>query len=362
MPPPIGTLVSRPDIIVSWLQNDYGQLGRPAEAIAHALVDEGLARQVAYVEPAVPSETPPVLNARDERGLHVYELRGVVPDASEVAAAVVSSSGLENPVLLNFGVAEANWWFQHGYGPLCARTALVTHDVLHDWPGMPAERVERLARTRALLARSSDVVVGLSTGSIADLPGAVYVGHGCDDIWTHPGVDTVTEPADLAAIPHPRALYLGALSVRVEARGLRSLADAGVSVVLLGFSPSREIKDLIATHPNVHFLGARPPAESPPYLLHCDVGIVPHTDEPFTRSMEPHKLYNYACAGLPSVTLSCICPPSLKDVVTATEDVDAFTAATLAALERGRLSPAEVAAARSLTWGAVAQRIVAALG
>ena len=62
-------MANRPDVIVSWLQNDYGQLGRPAEAIAHALVDADLANRVAYVEPAVPSETPPTLNGRDERGL-----------------------------------------------------------------------------------------------------------------------------------------------------------------------------------------------------------------------------------------------------------------------------------------------------
>ena len=30
----------RPDVVVSWLQHDYGQLGRPAESLAHALLDE----------------------------------------------------------------------------------------------------------------------------------------------------------------------------------------------------------------------------------------------------------------------------------------------------------------------------------
>ena len=53
--------VRPPDVIVAWLQNDYGQLGRPAEAIAHALVDEGLARRVAYVEPFVHGEGESVL-------------------------------------------------------------------------------------------------------------------------------------------------------------------------------------------------------------------------------------------------------------------------------------------------------------
>ncbi|MGH2687065.1 MAG: hypothetical protein ACRDJP_16495, partial [Actinomycetota bacterium] len=155
-------------------------------------------------------------------------------------------------------------------------------------------------------------------------------------------------------------LYLGALSVRVEAAGLRAVADAGISVVLLGFSPSPEIAALIEEHPNVHFLGPRPPTQSPAYLLHCDVGIVPHTDEPFTRSMEPHKLYNYACAGLRSVTLHCVCPPSLADNVAATEDLDSFVDATRAAIAGGRLSADAVAAARRNTWRSVAERILTA--
>ena len=351
--------MDRPDVIVSWLQNDYGQLGRPAEAIAHALVDAGLARRVAYVEPAVPSETPPVMNGRDERGLTVYELRGLVPSSTDVAAAVISHTGLEEPVLLNFGVGEASWWFQHGYAPFCSKTVLVTHDLLHAWPGMASGRVTQMARIRRALVRSSDVVVGLSTGSIADVDGAVYVGHGCDDVWTSPGVDAVVEPDDLAAIPHPRALYLGALSVRVEAAALRAVADDGISVVLLGFSPSPEIAALIDEHPNVYFLGPRPPAESPPYLLYCDVGIVPHTDEPFTRSMEPHKLYNYACAGLPAVTLHCVCPPALAEHVTATEECGSFVEATRAAIARGRLSADAVSEARTHTWTVVARRILA---
>ena len=40
-----------PDVVVGWMQNDYGQLARHAEGLAHALVEGGLARRVAYVEP-----------------------------------------------------------------------------------------------------------------------------------------------------------------------------------------------------------------------------------------------------------------------------------------------------------------------
>jgi hypothetical protein len=42
-----------PDVIVAWLQHDYGQLGRPSEAIAHALVRSPEIGRVAYSEPFV---------------------------------------------------------------------------------------------------------------------------------------------------------------------------------------------------------------------------------------------------------------------------------------------------------------------
>ncbi len=43
--------MSAPDVIVGWLQNDYGKLGRAGEAIAHSLVSSSAAGRVAYVEP-----------------------------------------------------------------------------------------------------------------------------------------------------------------------------------------------------------------------------------------------------------------------------------------------------------------------
>ncbi len=102
-----------PDVIVAWLQNDYGQLGRPAEAIAHALVDEGIARRVAYVEPYVQGEGEPTLERKVVRGLEVYGGHGAPIGPGELAQAVIGASQLADPVLLNFGVGEANWSFLH---------------------------------------------------------------------------------------------------------------------------------------------------------------------------------------------------------------------------------------------------------
>ncbi len=41
-------------------------------------------------------------------------------------------------------------------------------------------------------------------------------------------------------------------------------------------------------------LGARPSADVPAYLQHADVLVVPHIVTPFTDSLDPIKLYEYA--------------------------------------------------------------------
>ncbi len=213
---------------------------------------------------------------------------------------------------------------------------------------------------RNRLVAASDVVCGLSEGSIDDVPEAVYVGHGVDEGWLAPGVDMLAEPADLAAIPGPRAVYVGALSMRFDVEAVRALADSGVSVVLIGIAAPPALLDLARAHPRVYFLGERPPAQTPAYLRCCDVGIVPHTDEDFTRSMEPHKAYNYAAAGLPTVTLHAAHAPALDALVVGTRSVAEFVAAVGAAVSRGRLSDAQLGYARSLTWDRVAGAIMAA--
>jgi hypothetical protein len=354
--------VSAPDVIVGWLQHDYGKLGRAGEAIAHALVRSSTAGRVAYVEPFHPASGEAQLGARNDRGLLVFSGRGAPPTGShEVASGVLQLGELENPVLLNFGVSEANWWLHYEFAPVCARTVLVAYDKLAEWDVM-APRRAALERVRSQLIAASDVVCGLSEGSIDDVPGATYLGHGVDEGWLDPLVDALPEPADLAVIPHPRAVYVGALSMRFDRRAVRDLAAAGINVVLIGLAPPAALLELAAQDPHVHLLGERPPGQTAAYLLHSDVGIVPHTDEPFTRSMEPHKAYNYAAAGLPTVTLNTAHAPALEPFLQSTYDRRAFVEGVRRAASRGKLSGDQVATARSFTWDRVAEAMLAAAG
>ncbi len=350
--------MSAPDVIVAWLQNDYGRLGRAGEAIAHALVRSPAAGRVAYVEPFHAAPGAAELGVRDDRGLRVFTGRGAPPTgAHEVGRGVVEVAELRDPVLLNFGVAEANWWLHYEFAPVCSRTVLVAYDKLAEWRAL-APRRTILEAVRSRLIAASDCVCGLSEGAIDDVADAVYVGHGVDDCWHVPGVDGRPEPLDLAAIPHPRAVYVGALSMRFDLEAVRELAASGIHVVIVGLAAPEAVLELAATDPHVHLVGERAPEQAVAYLLHCDVGIVPHTDEPFTRSMEPHKAYNYAAAGLPIVTLHTAHARVLDEWLVATEDRAMFVDAVHAAVAAGRLTAEQVAAARALTWDRVAAELL----
>jgi glycosyltransferase involved in cell wall biosynthesis len=360
--PPVNPLDRRlPDVVVAWLQNDFGQFGRSSEAIAYELSAKGLARKVSYVEPQLMRRRSVVVrhSRQRTRGVDVHEFRGRRKLRPErFGRRVLERSAQSSPVLLNFGVADTNWYFHEAFSRNSSTTVLVAYDKLHLWPGITDEQHVHLRELRARLIESSDAVVGLSEGAIDDVPGAHYVGHGCDDVWANSDIDRSPEPDDLSGIPHPRAIYVGALSVRICVEALEAVAASGIDVVLVGPDPDPAVRDLIARNETVHFLGPRLPHEVATYLLHCDIGIVPHTDEPFTYSMEPHKVYNYACAGLRSVTLHCATPPRLAALMTSTHTLDHFVHAVDEAKRGGRLDRAQVRAARSLTWGNVASEIM----
>src|SRR4030095_5106306 len=108
----------------------------------------------------------------------------------------------------NCGVRPQNWHLHRAFAPHASRTVLVVHDRLDLRPGLSSAERGELARGRSRLLEGNDVVIGLSEGSIADVLGAHYVGHGCDETWRQPGLEALAEPEDLRDIPHPGGVYL----------------------------------------------------------------------------------------------------------------------------------------------------------
>jgi glycosyltransferase involved in cell wall biosynthesis len=113
-----------------------------------------------------------------------------------------------------------------------------------------------------------------------------------------------SQPSDLAEIPRPIAIYVGAMDAWFDYPTLdRMTAELpGVSFVLIG--PDEVARERLTSRSNLHLLGRRPYATLPGYLAHADVGLIPFdaADHPeLVESIHPLKLYEYLAAGLPVV-------------------------------------------------------------
>ena len=177
-------------------------------------------------------------------------------------------------------------------------------------------------------------------------------------------------PNTTPAIPEPRALSMSAPwpngSTTISSQKPRERRPSQ------SFSPHRRARSrpptLASSSRNLHVLGARPWSEAlPGYLQHADVGIVPfdvrnHAD--LVRGVNPIKLYEYAAAGLPVVSVYWPELAKLNGPITLAEEhrrfhrrarSDAFFAA-----------PPSPEVLREFAvqhdWGAVLDRLLATLG
>lgn len=114
------------------------------------------------------------------------------------------------------------------------------------------------------------------------------------------------QPADLAKIPRPIAVYVGAIEEWFHFEMLRTASQQlpGMSFVLIG--PDKLARERLSNLPNVHILGRRKYDDLPAYLQHCDVGIIPFDVRGHATLIDyvnPLKLYEYLACGLNCVSV-----------------------------------------------------------
>ncbi|MGN6219651.1 MAG: glycosyltransferase [Microbacterium sp.] len=180
------------------------------------------------------------------------------------------------------------------------------YDLTDDWltADRPVRERERLRRGEEWLLANARAVVACSAELVrrkAPLRGTIDLIPNAVDVVSYRRARP--RPADL---PAAAAVYMGTLhrdrlDVDLCVATARAVVGRG-SVVLVGPNALHADDTERLEAAGVSLLGARPRDEVIGYLQHADVLLVPHVVTPFTDSLDPIKLYEYAAVGRPVVS------------------------------------------------------------
>jgi UDP-galactopyranose mutase len=117
----------------------------------------------------------------------------------------------------------------------------------------------------------------------------------------------VANPADQAALPHPRLGFYGVVDERMDLELIAKMADAHPewSIVMVGPVVKIDAADL-PRRDNIHYLGGKTYAELPAYLSGWDVAMMPFAINESTRFISPTKTPEYLAGGKPVVSTAIV--------------------------------------------------------
>lgn len=187
---------------------------------------------------------------------------------------------------------------------------------------------------------------------------AAFVDHGVDfDAFERAGMRG-EPPADVAAIPRPRAGFVGGIDAHTFDPPLflelaRRMED--VSFVLVG---GCSLPEGWCTLPNVHLLGRKPYEEVARYMAAADVLLMPWNDSDWVRACNPVKLKEYLAVGRPIVSTWFHELDAYGDLVRVARGSEEFERAVRAALEEAFDPEPGRARVREATWTAHARQVL----
>lgn len=187
--------------------------------------------------------------------------------------------------------------------------SLVVYYCVDEWSKFNYLDGPKTARAERRLCGAADVVFASAQSLVDDRlplnPETHLARHGVDHALFARALDDATAvPPDLAALPKPAIGFCGTLQDWVDLDLIVCLARRHPewSIVLIG-TPFVDVSRL-RDFPNVHLLGRRPHAELPAYCKGFDVGIIPYVLNERILHVNPLKLREYLCAGLPVVSVA----------------------------------------------------------
>jgi UDP-galactopyranose mutase len=316
-------------------------------------------RRVFFVEEPLEARRRGVaITKRGDVTVVVPQLPPGLPDAvrrtvlSAVLRDFLADQGVQRPTLWYYTPLGLRW--TDGIEP-----GAVVYDCMDELSAFRNAAPELPALERALMARADVVFTGGQSlwerkrrfhPDVHALPSAVDAAH--FGLARRPQPD----PADQAAIPHPRLGWFGVIDERLDLDLMTAIARRRPdwSIVLVG--PVAKIDEAsIPDLPNVHRLGQKSYEELPAYLAGWDVAIMPFARNEATAFISPTKTPEYLAGGRPVVSTSItdvVRPYGANGLVRIADDAGAFEAACEAAMaedDRTRIRAADAFLA-GISW------------
>jgi glycosyltransferase involved in cell wall biosynthesis len=325
-------------------------------------------RRVFYIEEPIFADRVTPRLERHRRGqvtVLVPHLPAGKADADEMQRVLVDD------LIAQEDIADYLVWY---YTPMALsftdhlRPASVVYDCMDElsaFKGAPAVLRQREA---ALLEVASLVLTGGQSlyeakrtqhHNIHPFPSSVDVSHFAQ------ARAMASEPADQAAIPHPRLGFFGVIDERMDLDLLSAVAAARPDWQIVMLGPVVKIDPAtLPAAPNLHYLGGRTYEQLPAYIAGWDVALLPFALNEATRFISPTKTPEYMAAGKPVVSTpirDVVCPYGQQGLVRIAGDAASFVAACEGALAEDATARRAAADAflMRLSWDDTWRRIAA---
>lgn len=281
----------------------------------------------------------------------------------------LAREGIHDPIV---------WVYHPGYGPKVADIPhrLVVYDCVDEYATFPAYRdnPEWLRKREEALCRRSDLVFATSKGLFERKrrynPEHTHLVHNVGDA-EHFGLALAPRtqvPQDMAKIPTPRIVFVGAVSdYKLDSEAILAAARAHPewNLVLIGpvgvADPGTQAH-VLAQLPNVHLLGHRRYEMLPAYLKGADVTVIPYRTNEYTDHVFPIKFFEMLATGRPVVISPLPAVEDYYDIVSVARTPAEFVERCEEAIANPRHGEdARLAAARINSWPSRVARLATLL-
>lgn len=269
-------------------------------------------RRVFFIEEPVfhdPSEGPAYLDVRDARDAGVRVVVPRLPSGLDHDEADRAQRVLLDQLIRRYHVDVHVDWY---YSPMALgfsrhlRPIATIYDCMDELSAFLGAPRALQARERELFERADLVFTGgqsLYEAKRDRHPAVIAFPSSIDVEHFGRARAAQDDPADLAALAHPRIGYFGVIDERIDLDLIAGIADARPDWQIVMVGPVVKISpDSLPRRANIHYLGSKPYDALPDYIAGWDVAIMPFARNEATRFISPTKTPEYLAAGRPVVS------------------------------------------------------------